>query len=563
MDNSKENNNEDNISILSNSSDINSETPKENYDLIVNEYSCNECNSIPEIKNINFEKNTLEIKCPFHQKEIKWSDFINNALNSNLYFSVCNICNKNIQKNFNNIFQYCYNCKKIICPQCYKNHDSSHNSINNNELNIKCQKHYNKIYTSFCVNCQENICNECKKTKIHVNHIKYDFLEIEPTEEEISELLNFCLKLNSNIEEIKNNDKNEINEINKLKERKIFLIKEMYMSQEGRIKNDINQKKQELYKVYSEKIINLKKKYLEDSKKIEIEYNKALQNLENDLRMKINLFRQKNIELLNTISENYNNLVNKCIIYNQKLKTKYKQLIVLNDIITKSYYKNKTQYYYIINLSNNINFVKKYKEEMPKFFLKDINNKYNLNITEENVKIESNIITNEGIKSIISKMNKEKIKNLVINKSNINNMEFLGNFKFPYLNSFSMTECNIQKIDNLKSIECPNLIILDLSNNRISDINNLKNSTFNSLEILDLKHNNISNIDILKEDVFNNLKKIDLSYNQIVDIEVFNKAKFRKLNTLILSYNNIKNTSVLDINHLNNLINIFIDNQKI
>ena len=563
MDNSNENNDEDNASLLSNLSELNNnKINDDNYDLIIDEYSCNICNHIPEIRNINFEKNTLDIKCPLHQTEIKWTDFINNSFKSNYYFSVCNICNKNIQKNFENIFKYCYDCKKIICPQCYKTHNSEHNVIKNNEFNSKCQKHYNQTYSSFCVNCQQNICNECKKTKIHKGHNKYDFLEIEPTEEEISQIMNFSSKLSSNIELLNNYDKNEIAEINKFKERKLFLINELYTAQMEKIKNDIKQKRKEASNNYKGMLYDLKKKYLEDLQKVKEEYNKVQQNLNNELNNKINSFNQKYSDILNDIKGKYNDLISKCIIYSQKLKTKYKSLIILNDLITKSYFKNKTQYYYIINISNIINFNKSYLSEMPKLFIKDINNKYNIKITQENLIIENNIITTEGIKYILSKINKEKLKNILLDKTNINSLEFLGKFNFPYLNSFCINGCNIQDIDKLSLIYCPNILILNLSNNRISDINSLKKTTFNTLEILELRNNNISNINVLEEDIFNNLKKLDLSYNHIVDISVFNRVKFTKIEELNLSYNNIKVFYILNINHLNNLKSLIIDNQK-
>ena len=154
--------NEDILSNISNNEELNEIN---NYELITYDYNCSVCNSIPEITNIDFQKCTIEINCLNHKNEVRWEDFINDALKNNYYYSVCNICQKSIQKYNEKCFKYCYFCNNIICEKCYLNHDKSHNLINNDEYNNKCKKHFNKLNTSFCVNCRENICEECKRSK--------------------------------------------------------------------------------------------------------------------------------------------------------------------------------------------------------------------------------------------------------------------------------------------------------------------------------------------------------------------------------------------------------------
>ena len=535
---------------------------KEKYDLILCGYKCSECNSIPEIINIDFQKETIEMKCPNHQREIQWNDFINETKNNNYYFSVCNICKKNIQKNDLNIFKYCFDCKLVICPDCFIKHNLNHNIVYNNEYNYKCQNHFNEIFTSFCVKCQQNICKECKKSKMHKEHIKYDFLEIEPTIEELSFISEFCSKLKNNIKILEEQDKNEINELKNFKNKRLSLIDKIFKNQSDVIINEINQKINDKYKLYVKKLQDLYLKYLDDSNKLIEEYNKLKEYTEKEKENSLASCQNNYKKAKNLTEAKYDSLIKKCKINNEKLKAKYNNIIILNDIIINTYYKNKNQYYYIINVSNNIKYIRKYDEEMPKIFLKEINDKYNININEENIEIEKNIITTKGIQNLLSKMNKEKIQKFYINSSNVETLEFLDNYNFNKLKSFSMINCNINIIDNLKNFKCCQLKVLDLSNNKISDIKGLKNTNFISLEILNLMKNEISDIKILVDDIFRNLKEINLSYNNIVDIKVFNKAKFIKIKTLDLSFNKIKNIFSLNKNHLKDLVNLKIDNQK-
>ena len=90
-----EGNDEEHLSNISSEDEIDNII---NYELINNGYTCDKCNSIPEILNIDYINNTLLIKCSNHKSEISMNNFINDTLKHNFYFSVCNICNKNIQK---------------------------------------------------------------------------------------------------------------------------------------------------------------------------------------------------------------------------------------------------------------------------------------------------------------------------------------------------------------------------------------------------------------------------------------------------------------------------------
>ena len=254
MENKDENINEDNESILSDLSSINEDKNYENnLKLLNNCYTCNKCNSIPEITNIDFMKNTIEINCSKHKNEIKLVDFINGSLKNHYFFSVCNICNKNIQKNNDNIFKYCYDCKKVICETCYLNHNNGHKIINNNEYYNKCQKHFNEIYTSFCSDCRENICLECKKSKFHLGHKKYDFIEIIPTEDEINYIKDFSKKIEINLEQLNVSGKKEIEELTNCKNDLLIKIAQKYQNKNQKIKQETENNMQKNLQIFEKK----------------------------------------------------------------------------------------------------------------------------------------------------------------------------------------------------------------------------------------------------------------------------------------------------------------------
>ena len=556
-------NNEDTNSIISNISSINEEENEiDNYELINNNYTCDKCNLIPEITKIDFIKNTIEISCSKHKNEISWNDFINNTIKFNYYFSVCDICNKNTQKNTNKIFKYCYNCNKLICENCYLSHNKEHKVINNNEYNNKCQKHYNQTYISFCFDCKENICNECKKSKIHKGHKKYDFIEIEPTNDELTQIKEFCLKFQNNLNQIENSGKKEIEELEKCRKELLINIEQSLKTKIENLKKECVQKLNNNLEIFEKKKEILNQKYNTELKILFDNYNLIRIKYESELKNNLILSKNKCINIKNKIESEYDSLITKCKNYNKKLIIAYKNIIKLNDIIINSYKNNKNQYYYIINVNNDINFIKKYIQHSPQIFLKEINDKYNININEENIVIKNKIISNEGMKNIISDINKEKLLNIYINTSNItNNLNFLGNYLFNQLKSFAIINCNINDINNLKNINCSQLIKLDLSNNIIKDINIFKFCNLKNLEYLNLSNNNISDVNIFAEFVFSNLKELNLSYNKIEDITIFNNSHFMLIETLNLSYNNIKNINVFNRKHLFKLKNFLVDNQ--
>ena len=543
------------FNLLKNSQELNGIS---SHDLIFKDYFCMECNAIPEITNIDYDKSTLEKKCPKYKKIINISEFINEVKDQDNIL-ICNICKK---KNDADCFKFCYLCNKIICPICFILHDKNHNIIDYYEYNNKCKIHYNQIYISFCLFCKKNICFECKKSKEHKEHKRYDFIEIMPQENEIEEIKDFCYKLKNNMEVIEHETKTEIYELKNFKEERMLIIDQIFKKQYEIKINEFNQKLAELDEICIKKLNEIYLMYINTSEKVKEYYKNLKEKYEEEKQnilkaIKINYHKSKSI-----IQTKYDTFIKECHNFQKHLKMKYYNIIHLNDIIINSYSKNKNQYYYIINVENIINSIKKYKEEMPKFVIKELNKKYKLSISEKNIQIENNIITNQGIRNIIKRIDEEKVERLYIHLTNINSLSFLMNFNFANLKYLSIINCNINSIETFRKFHLLQLNILDLSLNKITDIESLKYIKANSLEVLNLSDNKISNINVLENEIFKTLKVLNLSHNQISDISVFIKAKFKEIKTIILDFNNIKDFKVLNKTYLKDLINLKIGNQS-
>jgi hypothetical protein len=282
------------------------------------------------------------------------------------------------------------------------------------EYNNKCKIHFNQIYTSFCLFCKKNICYECKKSKEHKEHKRYDFIEIMPNENEIEQIKDFCFKLKNNLEIIEHETMTETYELKNIKEERILIIDQIYQKQNDNKIDEINQKLNDLEEMCIKKLNEIYLIYINYSEKVK-EYYKNLkakyeEEKENILKAnKINFNKAKFI-----IQNKYDKFIKEIQNIKKQLKMKYNNIIELNNIIINSYFKNKNQYYYIINVENIINSIKKYKEEMPKFVIKELNQKYKLNLSEKNIQIENNIITNQGIRNIIKRIDEDKVERLYL-----------------------------------------------------------------------------------------------------------------------------------------------------
>lgn len=126
--------------------------------------------------------------------------------------------------------------------------------------------------------------------------------------------------------------------------------------------------------------------------------------------------------------------------------------------------------------------------------LKQLNNKYNLNLDFKNEIIKISKYENfddEQLQKLLS-INFENVKNLELSYNNITTVNPLKGFQnwFP-LEKLNLSYNKITKIDDLIECELQCLEELDISNNKIEYIDILTDSKFESLKKVNISSNNI------------------------------------------------------------------------
>ena len=144
-------------------------------------YTCTECELIPEILDINYSTGEIEFNCQKHGfKKMFLKQYLLDMSKHTYFNKKCSFCEKIQNKSPDFIFDYCLYCKKTICQDCQSKH--THVQILKlNDLDNKCLKHHNKLYEYYCFKCKKNYCKECKEHEDHgENASSYEFL---PTKE--------------------------------------------------------------------------------------------------------------------------------------------------------------------------------------------------------------------------------------------------------------------------------------------------------------------------------------------------------------------------------------------
>ena len=282
----------------------NSEIP-ENDDEIDNNYkenilcNCPDCGSFIEILNETY--NQIEFKCPICNKndEKGVKIMIIQDYLSSLSKNICNIC-KNGKENL----KLCIKCKLIVCNDCINNHiEQSQGNCSNeffidyNEIGIKCFEHPNNINMCFCNNCQKHLCSECLKSKKHKYHIKTDFIEIKPSEEEVNKYFSIIDLLKNVKQNLKQVQIEKIKEARNNASDQEYNILKLFQSNVSKINRDMEKEIKDEKKKFSEECDKLYQEYLDnvESKKINLEkkvkeINWKYENLFNDEK---NIYEKK------------------------------------------------------------------------------------------------------------------------------------------------------------------------------------------------------------------------------------------------------------------------------
>ena len=442
------------------SSNIEPETltpvPKEENELKDNQsYSCTECSSLIEIISLDENNNILSFKCPSHgTKTMTIKDYLENMKKNTFLYSTCSSCKKN-QNEINNseIFNYCTNCKLIICNNCKMNHDKEHIIIKNNENLIICPLHPKNNNLSYCLDCNCHICKECMKHRKHMEHKKKIIQEIEPSDDEINSLLKVIETYKNKIKSSEIEKNNQLTEINtKFKKEKEKENNEYQILVEN-TKKELENELQENETNHNYEKNEIKNKYQKelDEKQIIFENNKKL--IKNKYEI-IEAYNKENFDkkynIMEKIFENEKNRIEN--LFKEQINN-FKELLKINDIIYNTYNTSKENYFHCINIINLlVNYYNKGNEIIKQMkdnedFMETIRQReYELNKLQiEDIKPKKRDSSLEAKK--ISKQNSEAI---IQNKINYNK-NTIQSIKHQKLNSISKNNISIQSIYDNKT----------------------------------------------------------------------------------------------------------------
>ena len=342
------------------------------------QYVCSECDNVPEIKKVDFNKYEIEFKCKVHgEKKMPLKKYIDEQSKYAYYNCICDGDKTRQIDYLDEIFVYCFQCHKKLCKKCLNKDDKTHQAfqIPVNEISSKCNKH-NSYFTKFCETCYEQKCNNCEINKSHKIIPKIDKPE------------------GSDIELLKNKKKSLIEQ----KETIEYLIKLIDMILTSYYNHSFN------YFHY----INVN-------------------NLANSLK----IYNKMNNTLEEQIKSNRNNALD---YLNKKLKIKLKEAEKELDLSNTNLEPEDFKILSILNLSN----IEKINLSSNK--LKDMSVLNYLNLSEiKIIDLSNNEIENpEFLKQLSGQA--QKLERLYLNNNKIKFREFLTKKFFKYLKEIRLED---------------------------------------------------------------------------------------------------------------------------
>ena len=147
------------------------------------QYSCPECKSVPNIKEIDYISGNIRLECPnsHGKKYINIDEYFKNELKYIYYNSKCAFGGLNqweVEIKSYGAFSHCFKENKTLCFDCARADSHKEFLVKVNELNNKCSKHL-KNYNRYCLACKNHFCDDiaCK-----CNHDKDKILQIPKAE---------------------------------------------------------------------------------------------------------------------------------------------------------------------------------------------------------------------------------------------------------------------------------------------------------------------------------------------------------------------------------------------
>ena len=501
-------------------------------------YSCTDCSSVIEILELDDANNTLFFKCPLHgQKEMAIKDYLNNMKKNTFLYSICSSCKKNQNEvNNNEIFNYCIQCKLVLCNNCKVNHDQKHNIIKNNQILTNCLLHPQNYNLSYCLDCNCHICKECIEHRKHMRHNIRAIKDNQPSNEELENLLNLINKYKDQINnsKLEKNNKlfeketkfNEDMEKEKTEYKTSFInIKKNLQKELTENENNFNNKIAEIKKKYEKEINKQKKLCAENKKTINEEYEKKIIKKKKEYDTNLDELEKKYKEDKNDIENSFKKEINQI-----------NELLNLNTIIYNTYNKSKENYFHSINV---INLLISYYKNGNKTIRVMKNNEDFLE-TIKQIEYESTINPNKSFvqekksfnkyNDIILPLPDDNYKPNTSPRNREKNKDFLAN------------------IDNNKDVQSN----LNNNNNIVKNLNQNFNNDLDDKKIIQNKESNLNNYIMINNEIQNQFQNFDDNNNKIIQNKESNKKEISN------SVNPIKN----DIYYNNNFTNVGLNNNN-
>lgn len=348
-------------------------------------YTCTECELIPEIKEVDYSSGEIEYNCRVHgNKKIPLKNYLLEMSKNTYFHKKCSFCRKIQNKSPDFIFDYCLFCKKIICQDCQQKH--THIQILKlNDLDNKCLIHHNKFFTCYCFKCKENYCDSCKKHTEDEHGEQASSYEFMPSKEidilkkcnilfkKEMKILPYLIKINDLI--ITSQSKYSFNYFHNMNLRVVsnsFLKTDLFL-------NEINEYKEKLKlnkSIYSsflhpvaqaQKVIKNLKEDIEKQKKLLEEFNEKYKtNLDGneisinlndkniddsgfELLAKIKFARVEKIKMRRNFITKIEPLKKICNKKTKKVDLSFNKIVGLNDLNDKNNNLNGLEEFYLNN----------------------------------------------------------------------------------------------------------------------------------------------------------------------------------------------------------------------
>ena len=259
--------------------------------------SCINCKSEIELVDIYFNKNNEDDILVFNclgncdKIEISIKEYLQKFILNTYLYEICYSCKKIQINDTDFIFNYCLECLKIYCEQCFNNHECSkyNNFIKINNINSKCLIHKNKDLNSYCYEDKRKLCQECLNDGSHLNHtFKLLLSEILPIKIDNKDLE---IEIFQNIMDYFKQKIRDINENKKLN------IKNKFQRNKNNVKEKYDNINNNLKSEKYEKINKIKEIYKNKKDKLEILYNNKILDEKNNIFEELNDL-MKNLDYL-------------------------------------------------------------------------------------------------------------------------------------------------------------------------------------------------------------------------------------------------------------------------